>query len=190
VSKQSHEYIDMKGAGWPLGPSLAVVAALFAVPVVGIIVASGWADRPEQASSAAVETLSAQGKAEAAADAAQNAAAAAADRAAAEVRGQYAVESNRDLRPSLGMTDADVNRLTTYAVALGRGSACGVDTSDAGSRVGAWIDAKMPAGSGDRRLLFPIFMQGVQSHAQEQASGQSPDSCEAVARQFAMMPWP
>jgi len=89
-----------------------------------------------------------------------------------------------------GMTSEDINRLTTFAVVLGRAGACGVATSAAADRVGAWMEAKMPPGTPDRATLFPIFMQGVQSHAQQQAAGQSPDNCETVAREFNAMPWP
>jgi hypothetical protein len=91
---------------------------------------------------------------------------------------------------SAGMTDADVDRLTTYAVYLGRASACGVPSGFAVERVGAWIDAKMPPGSVDRQTLFPIFAAGMEANARMQSEGRSPDTCDQVREQFARMSWP
>lgn len=89
-----------------------------------------------------------------------------------------------------GMTDADVNRLTSYAVFIGRATACGVDTGAAVEAVGTWIEAKMPPGSADRATLFPIFAQGMQDSARMQSQGRSPDTCDQVLTQFARISWP
>ncbi|MEX2125585.1 MAG: hypothetical protein WD795_16980 [Woeseia sp.] len=87
-------------------------------------------------------------------------------------------------------TDADIDKLTTYAVILGRGVACGADVATASERVGRWMDAKFPPGSKDQQTYLPIFMAGVQHHAQQQRDGKSPDSCGEVLRTFNQFPWP
>jgi hypothetical protein len=91
---------------------------------------------------------------------------------------------------ALAASAADVDRLTTYAVILGRGVACGAPTHDASSRVGRWMDRTFPPGSQDQKTYLPIFMQGVQYHAQQQKDGKSPDSCATVRRNFGTFPWP
>lgn len=83
-----------------------------------------------------------------------------------------------------------MDRLTTYAVVLGRATACGVDTSVGAQRVGAWMDRVMPPGSADQRTFLPIFVEGTQMHARRQASGQSPDTCAQVRTTYARMVWP
>lgn len=94
--------------------------------------------------------------------------------------------------PKTGMaaSEADIDRLTTYAVIIGRAIACGVDTNDAMRRVGAWMDRKFPPGSSDQKTYLPIFMNGVEYHAAQQANGKSPDTCAQVKSTFRKMQWP
>jgi len=92
--------------------------------------------------------------------------------------------------PALGVSSQDVDRITTYAVILGRAVACGADISDASRRVGQWMDVKFPPGSQDQQAYLPIFVNGVGYHAQQQKEGKSPDSCAAVLRNFKAFPWP
>lgn len=91
---------------------------------------------------------------------------------------------------ALGASSQDIDRMTTYAVVLGRAVACGADITDASRRVGRWMDVKFPPGSQDLKTYLPIFVNGVEYHAQQQKDGKSPDSCAAVLRNFKGFPWP
>ena len=94
------------------------------------------------------------------------------------------------LGSSNAASDADIDRLTTYAVLIGRAIACGEDTSYASKRVGAWMDEKFPPGSEDQQVYLPIFVAGVRYHAGQQRDGNSPDSCSTVSHQFGLIDWP
>ncbi|WP_165191653.1 hypothetical protein [Caulobacter soli] len=83
-----------------------------------------------------------------------------------------------------------IDRVTTYAVLVGRGAACGVDISGPSERVGAWMDRVAPPGSQAQLTLLPMFMQQSRYHASQQASGQSPDDCSTVQRAVQTYPWP
>ena len=87
-------------------------------------------------------------------------------------------------------TDKDVDRMTTYAVLLGRGMGCGLDVSNAANRVGSWMDRTFPPGSREQAIYFPIFMEGMKYHADMQKSGKSPDSCNSVKNVFVKTKWP
>ena len=87
-------------------------------------------------------------------------------------------------------SSSDIDKLTTYAVILGRATACGINTKEASSKVGAWMDRTFPPGSSDQMTYLPILMSGMQYNAQQQASGNSPDSCSAVLRAFNAMHLP
>lgn len=87
-------------------------------------------------------------------------------------------------------TPQDIDKLTTYAVILGRAIACGADVSSASGRVGRWMDRVFPPGSADQRTYLPIFMGGTRYHAEQQKLGKSPDSCSSVLRTFSSFPWP
>lgn len=91
---------------------------------------------------------------------------------------------------SLAASDADIDRLTTYAVILGRAVGCGISTSYEASRVGDWMDRKFPPGSADQKIYLPIFMNGVRENAEKQSRGLSPDDCGSVEEQFNMVRWP
>ena len=88
------------------------------------------------------------------------------------------------------MSDADVDKLTTYAVMLGRGLACGVDTTGASKKVGAWLNRIAPPGSKDQQIYLPLLMQGMMYHGERQKEGKNPDSCATVHRVFGQIPWP
>ncbi len=90
----------------------------------------------------------------------------------------------------MGASDADVDKLTTYAVILGRAAGCGIDTTVATGRVGRWMDRVFPPGSRDQQTYVPIFLEGMRYHAQQQIEGKSPDSCAAVRRSLDGFPWP
>jgi len=91
---------------------------------------------------------------------------------------------------TLAISKADIDRLTTYAVIIGRAIACGVETDYAMRRVGSWLDDKFPPGSSDQKTYLPIFIEGVKFHAQQQANGNSPDTCSKVRSTFARTQWP
>jgi hypothetical protein len=87
-------------------------------------------------------------------------------------------------------TAQDINKLTTYAVILGRAIACGADVGSASGKVGRWMDRVFPPGSADQKTYLPIFMGGTRYHAEQQKLGKSPDNCSSVLRTFSSFPWP
>ena len=91
---------------------------------------------------------------------------------------------------TLAASDSDIDKLTTYAVILGRAIGCGIKTEYESRRVGAWMDKTFPPGSSDQKTYLPIFIQGLQYHAKQQSTGNSPDSCSQVRKTFNNMPWP
>lgn len=91
---------------------------------------------------------------------------------------------------SIAATASDIDKMTTYATILGRAVACGQDVEAPMRRVGKWMDRKFPPGTEDQQTYLPVFIEGIQYHAQMQKNGKSPDSCVAVARVFNKMPWP
>jgi len=91
---------------------------------------------------------------------------------------------------ALAATPADVDKMTTYAVVLGRSVACGADIKVPMRRVGIWMDKKFPPGSMDQKKYLPVFMKGVSYNAEEQKQGRSPDSCPAVLEAYRTFPWP
>lgn len=92
--------------------------------------------------------------------------------------------------PSQAQMYGYIDRVSTYAVLIGRGAACGVNTKGYAGRVGSWVDRVAPPGSSAQQTLLSQLMQGSYYHAQQQASGQSPDSCDTVARAISNFGWP
>ena len=86
------------------------------------------------------------------------------------------------------VTDANVDRMTSYAVILGRAVGCGLDTGAASRRVGVWMDATFSADQ--RKVYLPVFITGMQQQAEGQRAGSSPDSCSQVRQQFWRVAWP
>lgn len=87
-------------------------------------------------------------------------------------------------------TPQDIDKLTTYAVILGRAIGCGADVSSASRRVGLWMDKVFPPGSADQQTYLPIFIGGTRYHAEQQRLGKSPDSCSSTLQSFSGFPWP
>ena len=83
-----------------------------------------------------------------------------------------------------------IDKVSTYAVLIGRGAACGVNTSAPAAKVGAWLDSVAPPGSQAQMTLLPMLMEQSRYHAQQQKNGQSPDNCATVARAIAGFHWP
>ena len=86
------------------------------------------------------------------------------------------------------VTDSDVDALTTYAVLLGRASACGIDTNYESGRVGSWMDRNFTGR--EKSVYLRIFMEGMYRHAKLQSEGKSPDTCSDVRRTIQNMPLP
>lgn len=85
---------------------------------------------------------------------------------------------------------ADIDKMTTYAVILGRGIACGASTQEPMKRVGKWFDNTFAPGSSAHKQYMVIFMTGIEHHAAQQRAGKSPDSCDSIRRTFSGFPWP
>jgi len=90
--------------------------------------------------------------------------------------------------PVYAASDADIDRLTTYATILGRATACGIDVDGPSRRVGRWIDNTFTGQ--ERAAYLNVFIEGMYWNAQRQASGQSPDTCADVTRVMRTMAWP
>lgn len=90
---------------------------------------------------------------------------------------------------ALAASDQDIDRLTSYAVLMGRGIACGApNAEDAMGKIGAWMDRVFS--NNEKAIYISIFTEGVRYHAQMQKDGRSPDPCSAVLSQFAQVRWP
>lgn len=89
---------------------------------------------------------------------------------------------------SAAVTDADIDRLTTYAIVLGRAAACGVDVEVESKRVGGWMDRRFS--KSDQQVYLPIFFEGAQMAASDQSSGRSPESCSEAINSFNRFKWP
>jgi len=87
-------------------------------------------------------------------------------------------------------TRQDINKLTTYAVIIGRAIGCSVNTDAAVNRVTTWFDKKFPPGSPGQKKFLIIFMGGIEHHVKEQVRGNSPDNCQTVKREYSLMSWP
>jgi hypothetical protein len=90
---------------------------------------------------------------------------------------------------SYAASQADIDKLTTYATIFGRAFTCSLDIDGPSRRVDAWVEEKFPPGK-DRVMAERIFTQGVQYGAQMQAKRYTPDSCAEVARGLRSTPWP
>lgn len=91
---------------------------------------------------------------------------------------------------SAGMGPAEVDRLTSDAVLLGRAIGCHLDVEAQSRRVGAWLDRVAPPGSRDQQVYLPMLMAGMRENAQAQSSGRSPDTCDEVAAAVQGHDWP
>lgn len=87
-------------------------------------------------------------------------------------------------------SDSDINKLTSYAVMLGRAVGCGINVTDQTGRVGSWMDRRFEPGSVDQQIYLPIFMAGVRDNADRQARGLTPDDCNTVREQLSLVDWP
>ena len=86
-------------------------------------------------------------------------------------------------------SEADLARMSSMALLLGRAAGCGLDTERATGVIGAWFDQTFPPGSIAQKRYLPKFAKEIRRHAAEQQSGNSPDSCADVAEAFRTMRW-
>lgn len=91
--------------------------------------------------------------------------------------------------PAISASKQDIDKMTTYAVMLGRAAGCGFDTTYEFKQVGYWLDRTFPPKSKDQQIYLPIFLSGVEYHAQQQADGKSPDSCSSIKKSLAKTTW-
>jgi len=84
---------------------------------------------------------------------------------------------------------ADLERMNNMALLLGRAAGCGLDTERATGVIGAWFDQTFPPGSIDRKRYLPRFTSDIRLHAEQQQSGDSPDSCADIAEAFSNLRW-
>jgi hypothetical protein len=86
-------------------------------------------------------------------------------------------------------TEAEIERMSSLALLLGRGIGCRLDTKRASAVIGSWFDQTFPPGSGAQERYLPMFAEEVEHHARQQRTGASPDSCAQVAHAFYTMRW-
>lgn len=58
--------------------------------------------------------------------------------------------------PANAASDTDIDRMTSYAVILGRAAGCGINTDKESRRVGKWMDRVFPPGSKDQKIYALI----------------------------------
>lgn len=83
-----------------------------------------------------------------------------------------------------------MDRLTTFAILIGRGVGCHIDMSRETIRVEKWISLQSHVGPADLGTLQGVFVSGVQAQAEQQAAGEGPDSCAVVAHAIHHHSWP
>jgi hypothetical protein len=58
--------------------------------------------------------------------------------------------------PVYAASEKDIDKMTTFAVILGRAIGCGIDTAQASEAVGAWLDKSFRLASRIKRLFADI----------------------------------
>jgi hypothetical protein len=86
-------------------------------------------------------------------------------------------------------SETEVERLSSFALLLGRGIGCNLDTKRAARAISSWFERTFPADSGEQERYLPVFAGEVERHARQQRGGGSPDSCADVAHAFYTMRW-
>ena len=86
-------------------------------------------------------------------------------------------------------SEAELERMSSLALLLGRGIGCNLETRRASAMIGSWFDQTFPPGSREQERYLPVFAEKVEQHAREQRRGDSPDSCADVANAFYTMRW-
>jgi hypothetical protein len=92
-------------------------------------------------------------------------------------------------QPAHAASEAEVERLSSFAMVLGRGIGCNLDTKRAAAVLNQWFDKAFPPGSGEQEHYLPRFAAEVEQYRLQQHSGDSPDSCADVAQAFYTLRW-
>lgn len=85
-------------------------------------------------------------------------------------------------------TEKDYDNVTTYATIMGRAVACGASISGPSASVGAWIDRTFPPS--ERASQVVVYSTAIQYAADQQASGNSPDTCSSALSAYNKTRWP
>lgn len=85
-------------------------------------------------------------------------------------------------------TDSDYSKVVTYATILGRAVACGADISVPSKQVGSWMDSTFPRSEVSSQVQ--MFATTITYAAEQQKSGNSPDSCSEVLSSYNKWQWP
>lgn len=91
--------------------------------------------------------------------------------------------------PARAVSEADAERLEQFALLLGRGIACDLDTGRASAAIGRWVEQTFPKGSPDREGSLEGFARSVRFHAARQQGGESPDDCADITAAFKALQW-
>ncbi|MDP3750077.1 MAG: hypothetical protein Q8Q88_23885 [Phenylobacterium sp.] len=102
------------------------------------------------------------------------------------------IDPNAPIDPALISSDRyqNMDRLTTYAVLIGRATGCRFQTGPLDDRVRKWIIGATSNSRADRDVMFAVWQAGIRENAYAQLEGRSPDDCDAVARGIHGHRWP
>jgi hypothetical protein len=92
--------------------------------------------------------------------------------------------------PASGGEYADMDRITTDAVLIGRGIACNVPIMRQSQRVSDWLEKVAPPSADNHRAMMDALQLGISMNAKAQASGESPDDCPTVGMAIRDHWWP
>jgi hypothetical protein len=90
---------------------------------------------------------------------------------------------------ALAASQGDLETMSRMALLLGRAVGCGLDTDRAVKAISAWLDQTFPPGSAEQARYLQAFGADVRRHAQQQQSGDTPDSCADVGQALDAMNW-
>lgn len=90
--------------------------------------------------------------------------------------------------PVKGVSNANQDLLSDYAVILGRASGCDIDIEIGLNSIDAWLERTY---SGEQRTMMAnALKQGMDHHAKLQTDGENPESCTEIGHQLQTFPWP
>lgn len=90
--------------------------------------------------------------------------------------------------PAHAASDADVNRMTTYAALLGRAQGCGIETYTWRKGVASWMDRTFDAEI--MPSMMEVFAMGFSNEMKAQRAGKTGDLCTNVRRVVMSTAWP
>jgi hypothetical protein len=86
-------------------------------------------------------------------------------------------------------SDSNVQTLERFALLLGRGIGCKLNTDEAVAYIHNWFEQTFPAVSAERQRNLSHFKEVVLYNAQQQRSGKSPDDCGNIRNAFKSLGW-